>query len=158
MLPWPADETLWVSLNEGSNWTNVSSSLSGTTLNLANVTLLPGNHNLQFVVRDTADNPGTVTTQPYTLDTTSPTAYVSPTTGLKLLSASHQFAQLPSAAVAVSGDLTLEAWVFADGTLGQWARIFDFNDATGLSNNVILVLMVENSPLPRTTMAPLRSQ
>ena len=136
--PLAADETLWVSLNEGSNWTNVSSSLSGTTLNLANVTLLPGNHNLQFVVRDTADNPGTVTTQPYTLDTTSPTAYVSPTTGLKLLSASHQFAQLPSAAVAVSGDLTLEAWVFADGTLGQWARIFDFNDATGLSNNVIL--------------------
>ena len=134
-----AGETLRYRLDSGNNWTDVNAaSISGTNVSIPAQTLLSGSHNLEFQVSNVAGTVGPITSRPYTLDTTPPTAFVSPATGLKLLSASRQFAQLPSAAVAVSGDLTLEAWVFADGTPGQKARIFDFNDGVGLSNNMIL--------------------
>ncbi|MCX8520633.1 MAG: Ig-like domain-containing protein, partial [Rhodoferax sp.] len=136
-----AGETLWASLDGGNNWVDVSSSVSGTSVSLAAQTLLWGSHHLAFQVRDAAGNAGPTTTQPYTLDTTPPTAFVPGTTGLKMLSASHQYAVLPAQAAAISGDLSLEAWVFADGTPGQWTRIVDLTQETGfyeLYNSVFL--------------------
>ena len=58
-------------------------------------------------------------------------------TGLALLASNNQFAQLPDAAVAVSGDITLEAWVYANGTPTQWARIFDLG--LGQANNNLIL-------------------
>ena len=141
--PLAMGEKLWVSLNDGSTWFDPGATVtgtSGTSVSIPSLTLLSGTHNLQFAVRDVAGNQGPVTMQQYTLDTTAPTAYVPRDVGLKLVSttvaANRKYVTLPQEAASVSGTLTLEAWVFADGTLGQWARIFDLNDGTSAANNL----------------------
>ena len=138
--PLATGEKLWVSLNDGSTWIDPGATVTGTSVSIPSLTLLSGTHNLQFAVRDVAGNQGPVTMQQYTLDTTAPTAYVPRDVGLKLVSttvaANRKYVTLPQEAASVSGTLTLEAWVFADGTLGQWARIFDLNDGTSAANNL----------------------
>ena len=140
--PLALGETLWLSMDDRVSWINVSSSVSNTSLSYANATLLPGTHKLEFVLKDAASNPGPITTQQYTLDTTPPSSQVISNRGLKLVSSNvasnRQYATLPYQATALSGDLALGAWVYADGTPGQWASILDLNDGPGLTNNVIL--------------------
>ena len=141
--PLLADETLLFSLNGGISWTEVNAAaITGTRVTLSGISLLSGSHTLGFAVKDTAGNLGPLTLQPYSLDTTPPTTYVQADVGLKLVpsqvAANSQFVTLPQEAAAISGDLTLEAWVFANGTPGNWARILDLNDAIGLTNNIIV--------------------
>ena len=139
--PLGAGETLWGRLDSGSTWTNLSASVSGNTLTWNLATLLSGSgRQLQLKVQDAAGNEGPVLTQAYSYvnDTVAPTATIDTQFGLTLNATYAQYADLPAAAVAISADITLEAWVFANGTQRDWARIFDFNDAAGLTNNIIL--------------------
>ena len=141
-----AGDRLWGSLDSGSTWSDLTASVTGTTLTWSNVTLLSGSgRQLQLKTVDTAGNVSPVLTQAYSYvnDTVAPTATIDQRYGLTLNSSLNQYATLPSAAVAISGDITLEAWVFANGTQNDWARIFDFNNVSGaggsgLTNNIIL--------------------
>ena len=134
--PLAAGESLWLSLDDGSTWSNVTSNVSGTTVTTGAVNLLTGTHNLEFAVRNAAGSQGPVAVQSYTLDTeldvTPPTAYVPDRTGLK--TQSGKYATLPKEAVAVSGNMTLEAWVYADGAQGDWTPIFDLNAVSGIND------------------------
>ena len=139
--PLGAGDTLWGRLDSASTWTDLNASVSGSTLTWSNATLLSGSgRQLQLKTVDTAGNASTVLTQDYSYvnDTVAPTATIDTQFGLTLNATYAQFADLPAAAVAISADITLEAWVFANGTQRDWARIFDFNDAAGLTNNIIL--------------------
>ena len=132
-----AGETLQYRLDSGNNWTDVNAaSINGTSVTLSGITLPVGSHNLEFQVKDAAGNLGLLVLQPYTLDNK---AYVPTAAGLKLVKASGQFATLPASAANVSGDLTLEAWVFADGeqTANAWASIFDLGVGENDSNLVL---------------------
>ena len=66
-----ANESLWGSVDGGANYTDVSSSVSGTAISWLNATL-SGSSSIRFQVRDTAGATGTVATQAYVLDTTAP--------------------------------------------------------------------------------------
>ena len=66
-----ANESLWGSVDGGANYTDVSSSVSGTAISWLNATL-SGSSSIRFQVRDTAGASGTVATQAYVLDTTAP--------------------------------------------------------------------------------------
>ena len=66
-----ANESLWGSVDGGANYTDVSSSVSGTAISWLNATL-SGSSSIKFQVRDTAGASGTVATQAYVLDTTAP--------------------------------------------------------------------------------------
>ncbi|MCX8520273.1 MAG: LamG domain-containing protein [Rhodoferax sp.] len=133
-----ADETLRYRLDSGHTWTEVNSTaIHGSSVTLAGITLLAGTHNLEFQVKDAAGNVGRTTAQPYTLDTTPPTAFVPGEKGLKLQSASHQYAQLANNTTTFIADLTLEAWVYADGSQKEWARILDLGNGERDSNVVL---------------------
>ena len=67
-----AGETLWGSVNGGSTYTDISASVSGTSVSWASTTLV-GSSSIKFQVRDVAGNAGTTATQAYILDTTAPT-------------------------------------------------------------------------------------
>ncbi|QEI04969.1 DUF4214 domain-containing protein [Pigmentiphaga aceris] len=58
---------------DGLSWTDVTTSISGTTLTWTGVTLSNGTGSLRFKVTDAAGNNSNVFSQPYTLDTTDPT-------------------------------------------------------------------------------------
>ena len=142
-----AGDQLWGSLDSGSTWSNLTASVTGTTLTWSNVTLLSGSgRQLRLATGDAAGNNGTLLTQDYSYvnDTVAPTATIDERYGLTLNSSLAESALLPQQAVAVSGDLTLEAWVFAKGTQNSFTRILDFNDkygaseTEGKSNNIIL--------------------
>jgi hypothetical protein len=66
-----ANESLWGSVDGGANYTDISSSVSGTAISWLNATL-SGSSSIKFQVRDTAGASGTVATQAYVLDTTAP--------------------------------------------------------------------------------------
>ena len=66
-----ANESLWGSVDGGANYTDVSSSVSGTAISWLNATL-SGSSSIKFQVRDTAGASGTVAMQAYVLDTTAP--------------------------------------------------------------------------------------
>ena len=70
-----ANESLWGSVDGGMNYTDVSSSVSGTAISWLNATL-SGSSSIKFQVRNTAGASGTVATQVYVLDTTAPTPTV----------------------------------------------------------------------------------
>jgi hypothetical protein len=67
-------DTVWASSNGGGSYTDVTSFVSGTTLNWTGQTL-SGSSALAFKVTDKAGNDSTPTTHTYTIDTTAPTAY-----------------------------------------------------------------------------------
>jgi hypothetical protein len=60
------------SLDNGATWTDITSKISGTTLNWDGVTLT-GNGTLVLQVIDTVGNDGAAASQAYVLDTTAPT-------------------------------------------------------------------------------------
>ena len=146
--PLAAGERLYGSLANGSGVLDLTNYVSGTTLTWSNVTLLPGSgRQLWMYTGDAAGNSGTVLTQDYSYvnDTVAPTATIDQRYGLTLNSSLTESALLSKEAVAVSGDLTLEAWVFAKDTQNTFAHILDFNDNFGQSetlegktNNIIL--------------------
>ncbi|MGV3682759.1 MAG: DUF4347 domain-containing protein [Acidovorax sp.] len=65
-------DTVWGSTNGGSNWTNITSKVSGTSLTWTGATLSAGNNSVMFKVTDSADNDSSLSFQNYTLDTTAP--------------------------------------------------------------------------------------
>ena len=70
-----ANESLWGSIDGGVNYTDVSASVTGTSISWANATL-SGSSSIKFQVRDAAGASGAVTTQSYVLDTSAPTPTV----------------------------------------------------------------------------------
>ena len=65
-------EQLWASANNGTTWTNISSSVSGTSVSWA--TTLSGSGTIVMQVRDSAGNAGTTSAgRTYTIDLTAPT-------------------------------------------------------------------------------------
>ncbi|PYF83297.1 VCBS repeat-containing protein/autotransporter-associated beta strand protein [Marinomonas alcarazii] len=65
-------ESVYVSLDNGANWTVATASVGSNTWSLAGQTLTASN-TLKVKVSDTAGNDGTVYSQAYVLDTTAPT-------------------------------------------------------------------------------------
>ena len=68
-----ANESLWGSVNGGTNYVNISSSVTGTAISWANATLVSGSSSIKFQVRDLAGNAGAEATQIYELNTNAPT-------------------------------------------------------------------------------------
>ena len=138
--PLAAGERLYGSLTNGSPPLDLTNYVSGTTLTWSNVTLLPGGgRQFRLYTGDAAGNSSTELTQDYSYvnDTVAPTATIDQRYGLTLDSSQNQYATLPQEAVAVSGNLTLEAWVFVKPNQNGWARLLDFSDLGALNNNVI---------------------
>ncbi len=69
-------DIVYGSLDNGATWTDITSKVSGTTLNWDGVTL-SGSNTLRLKVSDAAGNDGSATSQAYVLDTTAPTITVS---------------------------------------------------------------------------------
>ncbi|MGZ5559831.1 MAG: Ig-like domain-containing protein, partial [Methylobacter sp.] len=67
------DETVQVSIDNGSTWTDATAASGQKNWSLSGVTLTASN-TLKVRVIDTAGNAGTVASQAYVLDTTAPTA------------------------------------------------------------------------------------
>ncbi|HYD59144.1 MAG TPA: DUF4347 domain-containing protein [Noviherbaspirillum sp.] len=70
-------DIVYGSLDNGGTWTDITSKVSGTTLTWNGVTL-SGSNTLKLKVTDVAGNDGTVTSQAYTLDTSTPAAPSTP--------------------------------------------------------------------------------
>ncbi|WPZ35029.1 DUF4347 domain-containing protein [Thalassobaculum sp. OXR-137] len=68
-------ETVYVSLDNGSNWSAATATVGQSTWSLAGQTLT-GSSTLRVKVTDTAGNDGTPYSQAYVLDTTAPTTTV----------------------------------------------------------------------------------
>ena len=99
-------ESLWGSIDGGVNYSDVSSSVTGTAISWSSATL-SGSSSIKFQVRDSAGAGGTVATQSYVLDTTAPTpivATVSVTTssGVTVGSSEAGTAYLVKSSVTVS--------------------------------------------------------
>ena len=70
-------ESVWGSLNQGGDWTQLGEdAVSGSLVTWENATLV-GSSSIQLEVRDLAGNKGSMASQAYTLDTTAPTTTVS---------------------------------------------------------------------------------
>lgn len=65
-------DIVYGSLDNGSNWTNITNKVSGTTLTWDGVTLV-GSNTLKLKVTDNSGNDRTVSSQAYVLDTAAPT-------------------------------------------------------------------------------------
>jgi hypothetical protein len=68
-----ANESLWASVNGGTTFVNISSSVTGTSISWAGAVLIAGSSSIKLEVRDLAGNVGTTATQAYELDTNAPT-------------------------------------------------------------------------------------
>jgi hypothetical protein len=68
-------ESLWGSIDGGVNYSDVSSSVTGSAISWSGATL-SGSSSIKFQVRDSAGAGGTVATQSYVLDATKPIATV----------------------------------------------------------------------------------
>ncbi|MBP7645224.1 MAG: DUF4347 domain-containing protein [Comamonas sp.] len=73
-----AYETVYGSTDGGTNWSDITSKVSGTVLTWTGVTL-SGSNSLQVKVLDQAGNSGTVQSKAYVLDTGTPAAPPTPT-------------------------------------------------------------------------------
>ncbi len=73
-------ETLHGSVDNGTNWSDITGKVTGTVIEWNTATLLDGSHAIKLEVRN-ADNAGTAASQSYVLDTVAPTATFSPADG-----------------------------------------------------------------------------
>lgn len=78
-----AGDSLLASVDSGTTWTNILPDITAVAWTAA---LLSGTHAIQFKVRDQAGNEGSVASQSYTLDTSTPSA---PTMGLGVSSGAN---------------------------------------------------------------------
>jgi hypothetical protein len=69
-------DIVWGSVNGGTNWTNITNKVSGSTLSWNGATLNAGTAAIAFKVTDLAGNDSTLGTRNYTLDTTAPATSV----------------------------------------------------------------------------------
>ncbi|MCX8517244.1 MAG: Ig-like domain-containing protein, partial [Rhodoferax sp.] len=71
-----SDEALWGSLDGGTNWVQLNTFVTGTSLSWTGASLLAGTNTLLLKVSDKAGNNGTVRSQAYEVDTTAPTTAI----------------------------------------------------------------------------------
>ena len=134
--PLATDDRLYASVNGGSNWSDVSAFVSGTSLSWP-TTLNTGTSTLVLKLADLSGFTGLQLGQSYTVDSTPPLARLEDHQALTLKASSQQYASLPVAAGGIGSDITLEAWVYANGAPAQFARILDLG--AGVANqNIIL--------------------
>lgn len=119
-----ASESVYGSLDNGATWTDITGSVSGTTLSWAGVTLA-GSNTVQLRVYDAAGNAGVVTSRAYVLDTTAPAAPSAPT----LLAASDL-------GVSNSDGLTSLTTPTLSGTAEAGSTVTVYDGATPLSTAV----------------------
>ena len=74
----------------------------------------------------------------YTVDTLAPTTGISSHQGVSLDASKGQYVALPAVLGAIGGDITLEAWIYADGPQQNGATILNLGSAG--SNNISLNL------------------
>ena len=122
--PLATDDRLYASVNGGSNWSDVSAFVSGTSLSWP-TTLNTGTSTLVLKLADLSGFTGLQLGQSYTVDSTPPLARLEDHQALTLKASSQQYASLPVAAGGIGSDITLEAWVYANGAPAQFARILD---------------------------------
>lgn len=101
-----AGETLWGSVDGGVNYSDLSSSVTGTAISWVGATL-SGSNSIRFQVRDSAGASGTTAIQSYVLDTTAPTptvatSSVTTASGLTVRSSEVGTAYLVKSTVTVS--------------------------------------------------------
>ena len=99
-------ESLWGSIDGGANYSDVSSSVTGTAISWVGATL-SGNSSIKFQVRDSAGASGATATQSYVLDTAAPTptvatSSVTTVSGLTVRSSEVGTAYLVKSTVTVS--------------------------------------------------------
>ena len=129
-------ESLWGSVDGGVNYSDVSSSVTGSAISWLSATL-SGSSSIKFQVRDSAGAGGTVATQSYVLDTTAPTptvATVSVTTssGVTVRSSEAGTAYLVKSTVTVSNLSSITG--AADDSMNQVA-ISAANSDTAMSTS-----------------------
>lgn len=117
--PLAGDDALYGSLDGGSTWTDISSKVSGTTVDWTGVTLSSSGV-LKLKVVDVAGNDGAVASHAYTLDTTAPTlAITSDVSTLKVgetATITFTFSEDPGATFTWNG--STGDVVVSGGTLG----------------------------------------
>ncbi|WP_175626593.1 MULTISPECIES: Ig-like domain-containing protein [Oxalobacteraceae] len=69
-------DVVWGSVDGGAHWTNITSKVSGTSLNWNGATLGTGANSIMFKVTDEAGNDSALSFRNYTLDTSVPTTTV----------------------------------------------------------------------------------
>jgi hypothetical protein len=74
--PLTTNEKLWISVDGGTTWTDVTTSVTGTSVSY-NTDLNEGSSAIQFRVEDRAGNYGQIGEHVYTLDMTTPTQTIS---------------------------------------------------------------------------------
>jgi hypothetical protein len=129
-------ESLWGSIDGGVNYSNVSTSVTGTAISWPSATL-SGSSSIKFQVRDSAGAGGTVATQSYVLDATAPTptvATVSVTTssGVTVRSSEVGTAYLVKSDVSVSSLTSITS--AADNNFNQ-VTIATANSDTSMSTS-----------------------
>jgi hypothetical protein len=129
-------ESLWGSVDGGVNYSDVSSSVTGSAIAWLSATL-SGSSSIKFQVRDSAGAGGTVATQSYVLDTTAPTptvATVSVTTssGVTVRSSEAGTAYLVKSTVLVSNLASITG--AADDSMNQ-VTISAANSDTAMSTS-----------------------
>jgi hypothetical protein len=114
-------EKLYGTLDNGANWVDITSFVSGTTISWTNVTL-PSSGTMKLEVRDDEDRAGTATTKTYVVDNTGPTL-----TGITdnfINEASGEITYRFLFDEAVSGFTTTDIDITA-GTKGAFAKVSD---------------------------------
>ena len=134
--PLTGDGRLYASVNGGFNWTDVSSYVTGTTLDWP-TTLQDGTSSVVLKLGDLVGNTGQQIGMSYTVDNTAPLGRFEDHPGLALKAANQQYAALPGSAGVIGGDITLEAWVYAAGTPAQYARILDLGSGAAVQNIIL---------------------
>ena len=105
--PFETGETIFI--DGVGNPANLGTTPGSTRVTLNNVAFTEGSNTLRIKVSDVSGNTGPEYTQTFRLDTAAPANGLA--AGLQFATVNHQYATLPAAAGAISGDLTLEAWI-----------------------------------------------
>ena len=132
-------ESLWGSVDGGVNYSDVSSSVTGTAISWLSATL-SGSSSIKFQVRDSAGAGGTVATQSYVLDTTAPTATVATvsvttSSGVTVRSSEAGTAYLVKSTVTVSNLSSITG--AADDSMNQVAISAANSDTAILTSGLV---------------------
>lgn len=113
-------DIVWGSVDDGVNWIDITSKVTGTALSWDGATLL-GSSTLKLKVTDAAGNDGSVASQAYVLDTTAPTLSSSTPTD-------------DATAVAVGGDIVL---TFSEAIVGMNGGQISLRKGSGEESTVV---------------------
>ena len=173
-----AGEKLMASLDGGTTFIDITSTVSNTSFNWTNATLRDGSGRLTFKVVDAMGNVGTVFEQSYTLDTAPP---ATPTVAAvrvdvdsdKILTGTAQLAAGDSLSVSVNGavyqvtpdnqgawQLNLATTTASSGVLGAWTAGQKYEVAvtiTDAAGNTAVDTSTQEITIPANGPVPLRT-